>query len=215
MSEEAEIESQEGVENWPGYDYPLACRVLKSTDAPLLYPVMKKSGNHLRSYVHWAKDSPSWNMRDVQKFVLSHVNSEWPRFHLIFTIGYEVVAFGSLAPVDRDRSVQVALWTSVDHKRKGIGSWVVQVLEWYAFHVFGYDNVYYQYDSSNRRSGSLPKHLGYTYSHTFEDKIHAEGETGFKFSLKKSRPEGLPPGAIDTGTLENWTEVTFPWKSLI
>jgi RimJ/RimL family protein N-acetyltransferase len=91
----------------------------------------------------------------------------------------------------------------------------VQVLEWYAFHVFGYDNVYYQYDSSNRRSGSLPKHLGYTYSHTFEDDIHAEGETGFWFSLKKSRPEGLPPGAIDTGTLSNWDGITFPWKSLI
>ena len=215
MSEETELENQEGIENWPGYNYPLACRILKSTDAPLLYPVMKKSANHLRSYVHWAKDSPSWDMRDVQRFVKSHVNSEWPRFHLIFTIGYEVVAFGSLAPVDRDRSVQVALWTSVDHKRRGIGSWVVQVLEWYAFHVFGFDNCYYQHAVGNMRSGNIAKRNGFKFSHTFKHKTKAWKEIGYWVSYKKSRPKGLPPGTIDTKTTSNWDGITFPWKCLI
>jgi RimJ/RimL family protein N-acetyltransferase len=215
MSEESELENQEGIENWPGYDYPLACRIIKSTDAPLLYPVMKKSAKHLRGYVNWAKYSPSWDIDDVQKFVRDHVESEWPRFHLIFTIGYEIVAFGSLAPVNRDRSVQIALWTSVDHTKRGIGAWVVQVLEWYAFYVFGYDTVYYQFDSSNKKSGSLPKQLGYTFSHTFNDEIHASKETGFWFSFKKQKPDDIPPGAIDTGTLSNWDGITFPWKCLI
>jgi RimJ/RimL family protein N-acetyltransferase len=215
MSEEIESENPEVIANWPGYDYPLACRVIKSTDAPLLYPVMKKSAKHLRGYIDWAKYSPSWDIEDVQKFVKDHVESEWPRFHLIFTIGYEVVGFGSLAPVDRDRSCQVALWVGIDHKKRGIGSWIVQVLEWYAFHVFGYDHVYYQYDSSNRKSGSLPKQLGYAFSHTFNDEVHAKDETGYWFSFKKARPEDLPPGAIDTGRLDNWDGITFPWRSLI
>jgi len=215
MSNEIESENPEVIANWPGYDYPLACRVIKSTDAPLLYPVMKKSAKHLRGYIDWAKYSPSWDIEDVQKFVKDHVESEWPRFHLIFTIGYEVVGFGSLAPVDRDRSCQVALWVGVDHKKRGIGAWIVQVLEWYAFHVFGYDHVYYQYDSSNRKSGSLPRQLGYTYSHDFNDEVHAKNETGYWFSFKKARPKNLPPGAIDTGSLDNWDGVTFPWKSLI
>lgn len=215
MSTEIEPENPEVIANWPGYDYPLACRVIKSTDAPLLYPVMKKSAKHLRGYIDWAKYSPSWDIEDVQKFVKDHVESEWPRFHLIFTIGYEVVGFGSLAPVDRDRSCQVALWVGVDHKKRGIGAWIVQVLEWYGFHVFGYDFVYYQYDSSNRKSGSLPRQLGYSYSHTFNDEVHAKDETGYWFSFKKARPSDLPPGAIDTGRLDNWDGVTFPWKSLI
>jgi ribosomal-protein-serine acetyltransferase len=215
MSEESELENQEGIGNWPGYDYPLACRVIKATDAPLLYPVMKKSSNHLRAYVGWAKYSPSWDMKDVQKFVRDHVNSEWPRFHLIFSIGYEVVAFGSLAPVDRERSVQVALWTAADHTQKGIGSWVVQVLEWYAYYIFGFDAVYYQVDYSNRKSASLPKKLGYKFSHTFEDEVHAKDETGFWFSFKKEKPNDVPPGFIDTGTLNNWDGMTLPWISLI
>jgi hypothetical protein len=25
----------------------------------------------------------------------------------------------------------------------------------------------------------------------------------------------MPPGAIDTGTLDNWVGITFPWKCLI
>mgnify|MGYP003350217603 FL=1 len=101
------------VPNWGNYDYPLACRVLKDTDAPILYPAMKKSARDLKGYIGWAKYAPSWKMNTVQKFVLDHVNSDFPRFHLIFTIGYEVVGFGSLAPVNRDRSVQVALWVGV------------------------------------------------------------------------------------------------------
>ncbi len=215
MSQESELENQEGVANWPGYDYPLACRVIKSTDAPLLYPVMKKSAKHLRKYVHWAKESPSWDMAEVQKFVKAHVESEWPRFHLIFSIGYEVVAFGSLAPVDRERSIQVALWTAADHTQRGIGAWVVQVLEWYAFYVFGFDACYYQFDHSNLKSGSLPRQLGYKFSHTFNDEISAQGETGFWYSYKKVKPSDAPPGFIDTGTLENWDGINFPWRSLI
>jgi hypothetical protein len=113
MSNEIESENPEVIANWPGYDYPLACRVIKSTEAPLLYPVMKKSAKHLRGYIDWAKYSPSWDIEDVQKFVKDHVESEWPRFHLIFTIGYEIVGFGSIAPVDRDRSCQVALWVGL------------------------------------------------------------------------------------------------------
>jgi len=211
MNTEIELE----IPNWPGYEYPLACRMIKSTDAPLLYPVMKKSAKHLRGYVNWAKYSPSWDIDDVQKFVQDHVNSEWPRFHLIFSIGYEVVAFGSLAPVDRERSVQVALWTAADHTQKGIGSWVVQVLEWYAYYIFGFDAVYYQVDYSNRKSASLPKKLGYKFSHTFEDEVHAKDETGFWFSFKKEKPNDVPPGFIDTGTLNNWDGMTLPWISLI
>ena len=154
-------------------------------------------------------------MATVQKFVQDHVESDWPRFHLIFTIGYEVVGFGSLAPVGNPREVQVALWVAKGHERRGIGSWIVQVLEWYSFYVFGYDNIFYQHDSSNRKSGALPKKLGYKYSHYFEEKINAKDESGLWLSYKKPRPPDLPLGAIDTGTLENWSAVSLPWKSLI
>jgi hypothetical protein len=95
--------------------------VLKETDAPILYPAMKKSASRLSGFISWAKYVPSWDISVVQKFVLDHVNSDFPRFHLIFTIGYEVVGFGSLAPMPDKRSVQVALWTSEGFEGQVLG----------------------------------------------------------------------------------------------
>ena len=45
----------EQVPNWPGYEYPLACRVIRATDAHILYPVMKRSAKHLKGYIAGAK----------------------------------------------------------------------------------------------------------------------------------------------------------------
>jgi len=201
--------------NWPGHDYPLVCRELRKTDSKLLYPVMKANAKHLNGYIEWAKYAPSWDFKEVQRFVNDHMNHDLPRFHLIFSIGYDVVGFGSLAPVGKLRDVQVALWVSKDFEGQGIGKWIVTQLEWYAFYIFGYDNVYYQHDASNRRSGKLPSLLGYDFSHSFDEEITAKKETGLWYSWKKRKPAGIPPGMIDTGTLENWQGMRFPWVSLI
>ncbi len=213
---EIEEEIFNEIPNWLGYNYPLACRVLKSSDAPHLYPVMKKSAKVLMGYIGWAKYLRDWNLSTVQAFVDDHVNSSFPRFHLIFTIGKNVVGFGSLAPMPNKREIQVALWVAKGHQRKGIGSWIVTVLEWYAFHVFGYDAIYYQHDATNRLSAVLPGKLGYQYSHTFEEEeIEGTKESGLWNSHKKTKPKGIPPGCIDTGTLSNWDGITFPWTCLI
>lgn len=201
--------------DWPGHNYPLVCRVLVKTDSKVLYPVMKGNAEHLKGYIGWAKYAPSWDFLTVQQFVNDHVNQDWPRFHLIFSIGRKVVGFGSLAPMASPRDIQVALWVTKEFEGQGIGKWIVTQLEWYSFYVFGYDNVYYQHDASNRKSGRLPAKLGYEFSHSFDEEITATKETGFWYSWKKKKPDGIPPGAIDTGTLSNWDNVQFPWKSLI
>jgi RimJ/RimL family protein N-acetyltransferase len=201
--------------NWPGNDYPLVCRELKKTDSKLLFPVMKANAKHLKGYIGWAKYAPSWDFKEVQRFVNDHVNDELPRFHLLFSIGYEVVGFGSLAPVANPRDIQVALWVSKDFEGQGIGRWIVTQLEWYAFYVYGYDNVYYQHDASNRRSGKLPSILGYDFVRSFDEAITAKKETGLWYSWRKKKPTGITPGLIDTGTLDNWNGVQFPWVSLI
>jgi RimJ/RimL family protein N-acetyltransferase len=203
------------IPNWGGYEYPLACRMLKQTDAYYLYPVMKKSALNLSPFIGWAQYATGWNYKQVTRFVRDHIKSEFPRFHLIFTIGYEVVGFGSLAPMPHYRDIQVALWVAPKHQNRGIGNWIVQVLEWYAFNVFGYDNVYYQCDSQNILSAKIPQKRNYALSHTFDDEKDGTLASGFWFSFKKKRPEGLPAGAIDTGTLENWSNLNFPWKCLI
>ena len=176
---------------------------------------MKANAKHLKGYIGWAKYAPSWDFKEVQRFVNDHVNDEWPRFHLLFSIGYDVVGFGSLAPIGNPRDIQVALWVAKDFEGQGIGQWIVTQLEWYAFWVFGFDHVFYQHDANNRRSGKLPSLMGYKFSHTFDDEIGGTKESGFWYSWKKEKPLGIPKGLIDTGTLENWHGMQFPWESLV
>lgn len=210
----SQSQSQE-LGNWPGYNYPLACRVLREGDQRILYPVMKKSAPRLKGFIGWAKYAPSWDFKEVSRFVKDHLDHDFPRFHLVFSIGKQLVGFGSLAPMQSPYDIQVALWVASGHDGKGIGSWIVNILEWYAFHVFGYHNVYYQHDANNRASGKLPQKLGYEFSHSFEDEVTAMNESGIWYSWKKQRPEGLPPGVIETGDWGNWTDMRFPWVSLI
>jgi hypothetical protein len=49
---ELEQEQEPALPNWGGYDYPLACRMLKQTDAFHLYPVMKKSAMNLSGFIY-------------------------------------------------------------------------------------------------------------------------------------------------------------------
>jgi RimJ/RimL family protein N-acetyltransferase len=205
----------EPVGNWPGYDYPLACRVIRESDQKVLYPVMKRSAEKLKGFIAWGKYVPSWDFKTVSQFVKDHVNDPPPRFHLIFSIGKEVVGFGSLAPMDHEKDVQVALWVAKGHERRGIGSWIVSVLEFYAFEVFGYHHLFYQHDAMNRASGKLPAKHGFTFSHSFDTPKTAMNESGLWMSWVKPRPAELPPGFIDTGDWGKWTEMRFPWVSLV
>jgi len=206
---------QEELDNWPGYNHPIACRVLRQGDQKILYPVMKQSASRLKGFIGWAKYAPSWDFKEVSRFVKDHLDHDFPRFHLVFSIGKQLVGFGSLAPMRSPYDIQVALWVASGHDGNGIGSFIVNVLEWYAFHVFGYHNVYYQHDSNNRASGRLPQKLGYEFSHIFEEEITAVNESGIWYSWKKQRPAGLAPGAIQGASLENWSKVNFPWVSQI
>jgi hypothetical protein len=79
---------------------------------------MKRSAKSLNGYIGWAKYAPEWNFKAVAAFVKDHVESPLPRWHLIFTIGKQVVGFGSLAPMENGRDVQVALWVGLGHEGK-------------------------------------------------------------------------------------------------
>lgn len=197
--------------NWPGYDHPITFRQIEMADTSRLSKVMKRSAKAIRGYIHWGSTVNEWNFHQVNQFVADHVNDEWPRFHLLFFAGQEIVGFGSIAPMDNPRSAQVALWVAMGHQGKGIGKWIALVMEWYAFHIFGFDAFYYQFDASNSKSAALPQWLGYEYSHSFNQVVEADEETGLWHSFVKIKPEGTAPGFIDTGDYGNWGQIWNPF----
>lgn len=198
-------------EPWPGYEYPITFRQIEMRDTNLLSKVMKRSSKAIRGYISWGSTVNEWNFKQVQQFVNDHVNDEWPRFHLLFFAGKEIVGFGSIAPMEDPRTAQVSLWVAMGHQGRGIGKWIASVMEWYAFHIFGFDAFYYQFDASNSKSAALPIWLGYEYSHSFEQEIEAEAESGLWHSYVKVKPEGISPGFIDTGDYGNWGKINLPF----
>lgn len=216
IEREPSSSDEQELPNWPGCEFPLACRVLREGDEDVLHPVITRSAHNIKRYFGWAKYADGWDPETTKKFVDEHVDQKLPRFHLIFSIGHEVVGFGSLAPVSkRERDIQVAIWVAQGWESQGIGSWMTTVLEWYSFHVFGYDHVFYQHDTSNQASSRIPRKLGYRLSHTFIDKRGAQSESGLWLSWLKKRPDNLAPGVIDTGNWGQWPDLDFPWKSLV
>lgn len=197
---------------WPGYDYPITFRQIEMSDTSMLFKVMKRSATAIKGYISWGSTVNEWNFKQVQQFVHDHVNDEWPRFHLLFFAGKEIVGFGSIAPMDNPRTAQVALWVAMGHQGKGIGKWIATVMEWYAFQIFGFDAFYYQFDASNSKSSALPQWLGYEYSHSFNQEIEAHEESGLWHSYVKLKPEGTAPGFIDTGEYGNWAQIFNPFS---
>jgi RimJ/RimL family protein N-acetyltransferase len=112
-----------------------------------------------------------------------------------------------LAPVDDPGAVQIALWVAKGFEGKGIGTRIAATMEQYAFEVFGYSRLYYQHDALNESSKRLPQKLGYRFSHTFEEDITAEDETGFWMSWVKDRPIDLEPGLLQGAPMEQFNEI--------
>ena len=193
--------------NHVGFNYPLYYRWIKPTDTLQLSRVIKQSKDHLKGYINWARSAGGWNFKTVQNFVNDMVNCEPPRMHLGFFLGKQLVGIGSLAPVDRLDAVQIALWVAKGFEGKGIGTRIASTMEVYAFEVFGYSRLYYQHDALNESSKRLPQKLGYRFSHTFEEEITAEDETGFWMSWVKDRPIDLEPGLLQGAPMEQFNEI--------
>jgi RimJ/RimL family protein N-acetyltransferase len=193
--------------NHPGFDYPLTYRRIRPSDTLALSHVIRKSHKHLRGYIGWAQYAGKWDFKQIQTFVNQHVNDEFPREHFLFDIGEHIVGMGSLAPMPHLLDIQIALWVAEGFHGHGIGSRIASTLEMYAFEVAGYSHLYYQHDASNEASKRLPQKLGYTFSHTFDERINAKEETGFWFSWVKDRPDDLPPGILQGADIEQFLSV--------
>lgn len=208
FTEEAIREERERLSfNHPGFDYPLMHRWIKKSDTLEMARVIRSSAHHLKGFISWAKYANTWDFKQIQRFVNDHADPEPPRMHLVFLLGKRIVGMGSLAPMDKINEVQISLWVAEGFHGKGIGTRIARTMEMYAFEVWGYSKLYYQCDASNEQSKRLPQKLGFRYSHTFNEEITAQNESGFWFSFVKERPDDLPPAILQGADIQPFLEV--------
>lgn len=194
-------------QNYPGFDYPLLMRRIRPSDAIEFQRIIHDSRKHLEGYLEWAGQAANWNFKNINQFVMDHVNASLPREHFVFTIGNQIVALGSLAPMEHPLDIQVALFVRSGFTGKGIAKSVVKSLENYAFEVMGYRSVYYNYDATNRASGAIPQAMGYQYVGYFDGPAEAKLESGLWMSYRKERDASLPPGIMQGTPAEIFTQV--------
>lgn len=184
------------IPNYPGFNFPLLTRRITPQDAIEFQRIIHDSRKHLEGYLSWAGKAANWSFKNINQFVMDHVLAPLPREHFVFTIGNEIVALGSLAPMEDPTTIQVALFVRKKYTGKGIAKSVVKTLENYAFQVVGYRSVFYNHDITNRASGAIPQAMGYQYVGHFDGPAEAKQESGLWLSYRKDRDPGLPPGLL-------------------
>lgn len=193
--------------NYPGFNHPLYMRRIQPRDSVEFQRIIRDSREHLEGYIGWAEHSAKWDFQNINQFVMDHVNAELPREHFVFTLGSQIVALGSLAPMPDPMTIQLALFVRQGFTGKGIAKSVTVSLENYAFEVVGYEQVYYNCDYSNVASSAIPKALGYEYVDLFEVPKSAKDETGIWMSYKKDRDINLPPGILQGLPADVFTKI--------
>ena len=201
-----EIRSREDNVNFPGFEYPMYFCPLRNKHKPAMIKALWASHKDLKGWIGWARYFRSWNLKAINKFLDDHINPRPPDQHFAFFINKEIVGMGSLIQSFSLQSAQVALWTTTGYQGKGIGTAIVQTLEDVAFNVWGYHTLYYEHDSQNEASKHLAQKCGFKLSSTKNVEKDAENESGFWFSWKKHRPEGLPPAIIQGRPIEDFTQ---------
>jgi RimJ/RimL family protein N-acetyltransferase len=195
------------LQNYPGFEHPLLMRRIRPSDAIEFQRIIRDSRKHLEGYLEWAGQAANWNFKNINQFVMDHVNAIWPREHFVFTIGHQIVALGSLAPMDNPFTIQVALFVRSGFTGKGIAKSVVKSLENYAFEVVGYSSVFYNHDVTNRTSGAIPQAMDYHYVGFFDGPNQAKKESGVWLSYKKNRDPELPPGLLQGTPVSEFTSM--------
>jgi RimJ/RimL family protein N-acetyltransferase len=193
--------------NYPGFNHPLYMRRIQPRDSVEFQRIIRDSREHLEGYIGWAEHSANWDFQNINQFVMDHVSAELPREHFVFTLGTQIVALGSLAPMPDPMTIQVALFVRKGFTGKGIAKSVTLSLENYAFEVIGYEQVYYNCDYSNLASSSIPKALGYEYVDLFELPKTSKKETGIWISFVKHRDSDLPPGILQGKPIDYFTQL--------
>lgn len=191
--------------NFPGFDFPLQFCPIRPKHKDAMVKALWTSHKQLRGFIGWAKYVRSWNNHNFDKFIDAHINAIPPNQHFIFTLGNDIVGVGSLVKAYSLLDSQIALWVTTGYQGKGIGQAIVQTLEHVAFSVWGFHTLYYEHDAQNEASKKLPQKCGFTLSHTRNLKKDAQQESGFWFSWKKDRPEGLPDAIIQGRSIDDFT----------
>ena len=138
---------------------PLTYRQLTEEDIAMMYIAFHRNGKHIAKHLEWVGDLKNISYQGAKNLIKSFLTDP-ERHHYLFFLGGKFVGHGLLAPVGEiSEHTQIILWVEEKYTGMGIGKRITKALEEIAFDEYGYEALFYGFDSNNLASAQIAESL--------------------------------------------------------
>jgi RimJ/RimL family protein N-acetyltransferase len=134
---------------------PFTYRQLTEDDIAMMYIAFHRNGKHIAKHLEWVGDLENISYQGAKNLIESFLTDP-ERHHYLFFMGGKFVGHGLLAPVGEiSEHTQIILWVEEKYTGMGIGKRITMALEEIAFDEYGYQALFYGFDSNNLASAQI------------------------------------------------------------
>ena len=138
---------------------PFTYRQLTEDDIAMMYIAFHRNGKHIAKHLEWVGDLENISYQGAKNLIRSFLTDP-ERHHYLFFLGGKFVGHGLLAPVGEiPEHTQIILWVEEKYTGMGIGKRITIALERIAFDEYGYEALFYGFDSNNVASAQIAESL--------------------------------------------------------
>jgi RimJ/RimL family protein N-acetyltransferase len=138
---------------------PFTFRQLAEDDITMMYIAFHRNGKHIAKHLEWVGDLENISYQGAKNLIKSFLTDP-ERQHYLFFVGGKFVGHGLLAPVGEiPEHTQIILWVEEKYTGMGIGKRISKTLEELAFDKYGYEALFYGFDSNNLASAQIAESL--------------------------------------------------------
>ncbi|MEP6786950.1 MAG: GNAT family protein [Acidobacteriota bacterium] len=146
-------------------------------DAEVVYELVKRNYEHLRTFMEWVK--PDHSLVDYEKFVEREIRGTAENERLGFGIyrGDGLIGTIGLINFDHDAKVtEIGYWIDAAEEGKGIVSKACRKLIDFVFGELAMNRIQIRCAAPNFRSGAIPERFGFTREGTQRQHVLRDGK---------------------------------------
>ena len=134
-------------------------RELNQNDVAMMFIALTRNAKHIAKHLDWVGDLESMGYQGARNLITTFLLDP-ERHHYLFFLGGKFVGHGLLAPVGEiPEHTQIILWVEEKYTGMGIGKRITKALEEIAFDEYGYEALFYGFDSNNLASAGIAESL--------------------------------------------------------
>ena len=138
---------------------PFTYRQLTEDDIAMMYIAFHRNGKHIAKHLEWVGDLENISYQGARNLIKSFLLDP-ERQHYLFFVGGRFVGHGMLVPIgERPEHTQIILWVEEKYTGMGLGKRITEALEEIAFDEYGYEALFYGFDSNNLASAGIAESL--------------------------------------------------------